>query len=302
MNNNGTIIHVEDLIKHFPVKKNGIFGGNGRYVHAVDGVSFDLKHGEILGLVGESGCGKSTLSLTLMGLEKPSSGAIEFDGLTMPSNVSGLKAWRRNIQMVFQDPYESLNPLMTIREIVSEPIEVHSLTSGELRAAGYLGLNPNAMVPTLVDGTFTLWETTAIMQYLADKAGDDGLFPREPQKRADVVRWQCWEMSHFNRAFGTLAFEAVARPKLGLGSPDVSRIEQSRADLARFAPVLDGHLARRRHLVGDGVTIADYSMIAFESYRGLVPFDWAAYRNINAYFDAMRTQEPWVRATPSAAR
>jgi oligopeptide transport system ATP-binding protein len=148
---NGNIIHVEDLTKHFPVKKHGLFGGNGHYVHAVDGVSFDLKHGEILGLVGESGCGKSTLSLTLMGLETPSSGAIQFDGRALPGSSSGLKAWRRNIQMVFQDPYESLNPLMTIREIVAEPIEVHSLGKGKedvedrvRRALEDAGLKPAA--------------------------------------------------------------------------------------------------------------------------------------------------------------
>ena len=85
--------------------------------------------------------------------------------------------------------------------------------AGELGAQDYLRLNPNGMVPTLVDGALTLWESNAIMQYLADKAGGrsgETLFPRDPARRADVVRWQCWELAHFNKAFGVIAFEAVA--------------------------------------------------------------------------------------------
>jgi oligopeptide/dipeptide ABC transporter ATP-binding protein len=125
--NESPIIQVENLYKVFSVKRAGLFGRNTANIHAIDGVSFDLQKGEILGLVGESGCGKSTLSLTLMGLEKPSSGSIRFEGIGLPSNTSGLKTWRRSIQMIFQDPYESLNPLMTIGEIIAEPLEVHKL-------------------------------------------------------------------------------------------------------------------------------------------------------------------------------
>jgi oligopeptide/dipeptide ABC transporter ATP-binding protein len=142
-------IHVEDLTKLFPVKRASLFDRKENYVHAIDGISFDLRPGEVLGLVGESGCGKSTLSLTLMGLEKPSSGAILFDGKPLPTNGTELKAWRRSIQMVFQDPYESLNPLMTIREIVAEPVEVHHLTNDRVeintrvtRALEDAGLKP----------------------------------------------------------------------------------------------------------------------------------------------------------------
>ena len=92
----------------------------------------------------------------------------------------------------------------------------HDFAGGALRRSDYLAVNPNGMVPTLVDGSFILWESNAIMQYLADKAGNDTLFPRDLQRRTDVVRWQFWEQAHFNRAFGTLAFEAVAKPALNL--------------------------------------------------------------------------------------
>jgi glutathione S-transferase len=179
-------------------------------------------------------------------------------------------------------------------------IQHHDLFSGELRAAPYASINPNSMVPTLVDGGFVLWESTAIMQYLADKAGDESLFPRDARARADITRWQVWEVAHFNKAFGTLAFEVVAKAKHNFGPRDEYLVRQAQDNLARFAPVLDAHLAGREYLVGKTITLADYSMIPFEGYRALLPFDWAPYRNINAYFDRMRTAPAWVRATATA--
>jgi glutathione S-transferase len=175
----------------------------------------------------------------------------------------------------------------------------HDFAGGGLRRADYLAINPNGMVPTLVDGTFVLWESNAIMQYLADKAGSDALFPRDPAGRADVVRWQCWELAHFNRAFSTLAFETVAKPQLGFGPPDAALVAMAQTDLGRFAPVLERHLAGRQYVVGDAITIADYSLLTFEGYRGKAPFDWAPYPQINAYFDRMRTVDAWVRTAPA---
>ncbi len=174
-------------------------------------------------------------------------------------------------------------------------IEHHDFIAGELGMPDYLALNPNAMVPVLIDGAFTLWESNAIMQYLADKAVNTALFPRDPQRRADIARWQFWELAHFNKAFGALAFEAVAKPRLNLGPTDDAVVERARADLARFTPVLEQHLTGRRHVVGDGITIADYSILAFESYRQAVPFDWSPYPKLNAYFDRLGTSEHWTR-------
>lgn len=126
--NSELLLQVNDLRKLFPAGRTRFFGGQDRFVHAVDGVSFDLQRGEVLALVGESGCGKSTLALTLLGLEHPTSGSIVFNGKDATFlNTQELKALRRKIQMVFQDPYESLNPTQTIEEIVSEPLHVHGL-------------------------------------------------------------------------------------------------------------------------------------------------------------------------------
>jgi oligopeptide/dipeptide ABC transporter ATP-binding protein len=122
------ILEVADLRKLFPVGRARLWRGRDRYVYAVDDVSFQLGRSEVLALVGESGCGKSTLALTLMGLEKPTAGKLVFEGRDV-THVEGreLKQMRRHIQMVFQDPYESLSPLMTIGQIVAEPLVVHGL-------------------------------------------------------------------------------------------------------------------------------------------------------------------------------
>jgi oligopeptide/dipeptide ABC transporter ATP-binding protein len=134
--NEAPILEVRNLRKLFPAKGAGFWHTADKYVHAVDDVSFELGRGEVLALVGESGCGKSTLALTLMGLETPTQGAVVFDG----QDITGLqgpemKEIRRHIQMVFQDPYESLNPLMTAGELVAEPLVVHKLAPSKTERA-----------------------------------------------------------------------------------------------------------------------------------------------------------------------
>jgi oligopeptide/dipeptide ABC transporter ATP-binding protein len=122
------ILEVRHLHKHFVAGKQGLFRRGERLVRAVDDVSFAIERGEILALVGESGCGKSTLALTLIGLEQATSGNILFDGEDIThTDAAKKKALRREIQMIFQDPYESLNPVMTIGEIIAESLQVHQI-------------------------------------------------------------------------------------------------------------------------------------------------------------------------------
>ena len=125
---NDTILEVKNLKKYFQAGRPGWFSRQEDFVHAVDDVDLQLRRGEVIALVGESGCGKSTLALTLMGLEVATEGSIFFEGkdITRVSDRER-KALRQRIQMVFQDPYESLNPTQTIEEIVSEPLVVHGL-------------------------------------------------------------------------------------------------------------------------------------------------------------------------------
>ncbi|MBW3704887.1 peptide ABC transporter ATP-binding protein [Streptomyces griseus] len=120
------ILQVRDLAKHYPLTQGILFKRQIGAVRAVDGVDFDLYAGETLGIVGESGCGKSTVAKMLVHLERPTAGAIRYKGEDI-AKLSGraLKAVRRNIQMVFQDPYTSLNPRMTVGDIIGEPYEIH---------------------------------------------------------------------------------------------------------------------------------------------------------------------------------
>ncbi|MER6298370.1 dipeptide ABC transporter ATP-binding protein [Kitasatospora sp. NPDC001539] len=144
------ILEVRDLVKHFPLTEGLLFKRQVGAVKAVDGVSFDLMQGETLGIVGESGCGKSTLAKVLMNLEPATGGSVRYKGEEISRlSGAGLKAVRRNIQMVFQDPYTSLNPRMTVGDIIGEPFEIHPEVApkGDRRKAvqdllDVVGLNP----------------------------------------------------------------------------------------------------------------------------------------------------------------
>jgi len=121
------LMKVENLVKHFPVRL-GAYGEKKAVVHAIDDISFDIYRGETLGLVGESGCGKSTTGFALLQLYKPSSGKITFDGLELTAmEEKALRPVRKRAQIIFQDPYSTLNPRMTILDALAEPIRVHNL-------------------------------------------------------------------------------------------------------------------------------------------------------------------------------
>jgi len=147
-NNADTLLRVENLKMHFPIYR-GVFQRQVGAVLAVDGISFDVRRGETLGLVGESGCGKSTTGRAILQLYKPTAGNVHFEGVDLIKlRGEELRRMRRKMQMIFQDPYASLNPRMTVEQIVGEPLIVHSAATGKEiherveNLLGLVGLNP----------------------------------------------------------------------------------------------------------------------------------------------------------------
>lgn len=148
-NKSDTILRIKNLKMYFPITRGIVFQRHVGDIKAVDNVSFDIKRGETLGLVGESGCGKSTTGRAILQLYRPTDGTIEFEGQDLTGlKGESLRRMRRHIQMIFQDPYASLNPRMTVGNIVGEPLEVHNILSGKARRdrvkelLEIVGLNP----------------------------------------------------------------------------------------------------------------------------------------------------------------
>src|SRR5688572_3261050 len=142
------LLKVEDMRMYFPIKK-GVFQQTVGHIKAVDGITFSIRQGETLGMVGESGCGKSTTGRAILQLYRPTTGHVWFKGQDL-TTLSGdaLRRTRRDLQMIFQDPYASLNPRMSVGEIVGEPLGVHKIASGDERKERVaellrvVGLNP----------------------------------------------------------------------------------------------------------------------------------------------------------------
>jgi peptide/nickel transport system ATP-binding protein len=138
------LLTIKGLVKHFPLKKDPL-GRGGGVVRAVDGVDFEVLKGETLGVVGESGCGKSTTARLLMQLIEPTRGEVVFDGREVGSRDLPLKEFRRQVQMVFQDPYASLHPRFTVDQTLREPLSIHGIDDADARIARALsevGLGP----------------------------------------------------------------------------------------------------------------------------------------------------------------
>jgi len=175
-----------------------------------------------------------------------------------------------------------------------------NIFTGELATPEFKALNPNGMVPVLEDGSFLLWESNAIMQYLAAKAPETSFYPTEPQRRADIHRWQNWEQNHFNRATGTILFENMLKGVFKMGEPDAEKVTAATEDFHQYAKLLDAHLVGRDFMLGDKLTVADFSVASFSEYFDTAKIPFRKYSNLIAWLERLEAIPAWAD-TPSLA-
>jgi len=187
-----------------------------------------------------------------------------------------------------------------INHLGLKDIEVHVVNLGEgaQRKPEYLTVNPMGRIPALVDGDLTLWESNAIAQYLCDRQGDTGLFPRDARVRADISRWLFWEASDWQRAAAAMAFENFVKGLFGWGAPDPAKVKEGEERFHGLAKVLDAHLNGRKFIVGNGVTLADFSIASMLTYAAQGKFPVAEYKHILAWNAGLNEVPAWRSTAP----
>jgi len=167
------------------------------------------------------------------------------------------------------------------------------------------GINPNCKVPVLQDGDFLLWESCAIMQYLAEQAPGQTLYPAGVRARADVNRWMFWACQHFAPAIGVLTWEHLWKGMTGNGDADPRELKRGAADIAAYASVLDKQLSGRQWLVGEALTLADIAVAAPLMYLESARLPFKGYSNILRWLGQLQARESWrhteVQLQPLAA-
>ncbi len=180
------------------------------------------------------------------------------------------------------------------------PLEekVLNVAKGEHKTPEFLTLNPNGMIPTLVDGDLKLWESRGIIQYLASKKPGNELLGKDETARADVTRWLCWDAGHLAPNVGTLIFENVLKAMLNMGPPDQSAVKNAAEQVKRFCGVLDTSLKGKQYLVGDSLTLADLSVAATFTYAGALNLPVNDFLNLKAWFSRITALDAWKKTQP----
>ena len=178
-------------------------------------------------------------------------------------------------------------------------LELMDFFTGDLKTEEYLAMNPNGKVPLLVDGDYKLWESNAINRYLCRTAGEQTLYPADPKVASDIDRWLDWELAHYNRQFGFVVWETVAKPMFMGGEPNQVIVDWSTEFLKQFAGVLNDHMNGREYAVGKEMTIADYALIHNHFFKDKIPFDWSPYPHLNAYYERIASLPHWSHSEVS---
>lgn len=182
-----------------------------------------------------------------------------------------------------------------------EPVMVNFAAGGN-RSPAFIGLNPNMRMPVLEDGDFVLWESNAILQYLAALNPEAGLLPEETKAKLSVVKWQFWDSAHWDPACAVFAFENYVKKLFGRGEPSESEIARGNELIARLGPVLDGQLQKHRYVAGDSLTLADFSLGAMNYIAGQAKFPLEPYRAIQRWAADLKSLPSWQQTLAMQAK
>ncbi|MFM0038781.1 glutathione S-transferase family protein [Paraburkholderia strydomiana] len=172
------------------------------------------------------------------------------------------------------------------------------LRKGEQTRPDYLAINPNGKVPSLVDGEKNLWEADAILCHLAQRA-ESGLWPRSAQQQIDVVRWLSWNSQHLYRQGGSLYFEHLVKPWIGLGEPEPSTVAQAQGFFRQHASLLDQHLKGRKWLLGNDLSIADFSVAVTLPYAKSAAMPVDEFPEVQRWHDQLNAFDAWRNPFPA---
>ncbi|HTO54234.1 MAG TPA: glutathione S-transferase family protein [Myxococcota bacterium] len=178
-------------------------------------------------------------------------------------------------------------------------VEEHvvDLFKGEQRAADYAALNPNMKMPVLVDGDFVLWESNAILQYLAARQPASGLWPNDIRLQAEISRWANWESAHWTPAITPIVFERVVKQLAGMpGGPNEAEVARGEALFHPLARVLNSHLRGRKWLVGERLTIAEFVLGTSMAFGDAARVPFEKYPEIVRWYDGFRVLPAWQKA------
>lgn len=179
---------------------------------------------------------------------------------------------------------------------ISYDLKVVNLLKGEQNAPGHKALNPNGRMPVIDDGGFVLWESNAILEYLAAKKPEAGFLPEEPKARANVTKWLFWESAHWDPACAIFTYERFVKGIFGRGAPDPKEIERGEQSMARLGPVLDGALHEHRYVAGERPSVADIALGASLVMAEQAQFPLEPYRNIQRWKTELAGLPGWKKA------
>jgi len=196
---------------------------------------------------------------------------------------------------IFPPSSRALGVVALTKHLASDcEIEPIDLGRGDQLAPEYVALNPNRKIPTLEDDGFLLWEANAILFYLASKCPERGLWPADLRGQADVLRWLAWESAHWDaESCGMVTFEKNSKRVLGLGPPDPAFVARGEENFARFAAVLDGQLRGKSWVIGERLTIADFSIGALVPTALGVGLPVERFREICRWYESLLALPAW---------